>query len=103
VAIFYTWNLVCLLNSKFLSFKLKSELHTEMINEFFIVIMLYHLLVFNDYSSAQRSKNVVGFSMIVVMVVNMVFNFTLIIASNFGQLYKVLRTKYHIWKRDRLL
>ena len=42
-----------MLNNKYLSFKLKSEAYTEHINEFFIVIMLYQLLVFNDKDSSQ--------------------------------------------------
>jgi hypothetical protein len=103
MAIFYTWNILCLLNANFLSYKLKSELYTDMINEFFIIIILYHLLVFNDFNSPLRSKNMVGFSMIVVMLLNMVLNFTLIMISNLRQIYRVLRTKYYTWKRDRLL
>ena len=92
-----------MLNNRYLSFKLKSEAYTEHINEFFIVIMLYHLLVFNDSDSSQLAKNYVGWSMMEVMLLNMIFNFTLIFISQIGQLYKALRTKYFTWKRDRLL
>ena len=92
-----------MLNSRLLRFRLKSVLYTEMINEFFIVTLLYNLLVFTDYTSDQRAKNYVGYSMMVVMVLNMVFNFTLILASNLGELYKVLRTKYYRWKRARMI
>ena len=92
-----------MLNNRYLSFKLKSEAYTEHINEFFIVIMLYHLLVFNDSDSSQLAKNYVGWSMMGVMLLNMIFNFTLIFISKIGQLYKALRTRYFTWKRDRLL
>jgi hypothetical protein len=39
-----------MLNSWFLSYHLKGEFYTEMLNEFFIVLMLYHLLVFTDFA-----------------------------------------------------
>ena len=38
-----------------------------------------------------------------VMLLNMIFNFTLIFFSQTGQLYKTLRTRYFTWKRNRLL
>jgi hypothetical protein len=100
---FYTWNVICLLNSRLLRYKLKSEFYTDMVNEFFIVIMLYNLFIFSDYLSDQKAKNLMGFAMIGVMLLNMVFNFTLIISSSLAKLYRVLRTKYYTWKRARLL
>ena len=103
VAIFYSWNAVCLLNFMFLSYKLKSDLYSEMINEFFIVVMLYCLLAFSDFTSNQRAKNFMGFSIMAVMLLNMVYNFTLIIASSIRQLIVKLKTKYYTWKRKRLL
>ena len=103
MVMFYSWNVICLLNSRLLRYKLKSELYTDMVNEFFIVIILYNLFVFSDYLSDQKAKNLMGFAMIGVMLLNMVFNFTLIISSSLAQLYRVLRTKYYTWKRARLL
>ena len=38
-----------------------------------------------------------------VMLLNMVYNFTLIIASSIRQLIVKLKTKYYTWKRKRLL
>jgi hypothetical protein len=38
-----------------------------------------------------------------VMLLNMIFNFTLIFTSQAGQLYKTLRIRYFTWKRNRLL
>ena len=103
ISIFYTWNLVCILNSLSLRYYIKGELYTEMINEFFIVLILYNLLIFTEFAPDPRSKNLMGFSMMVVMLVNMAFNFTLIIVSNLRKLIKTLRTKYLTWKRARLL
>ena len=103
MAIFYTWNILCLLNARFLSYKLKSELYIEMLNEFFIIIMLYHLLVFNDFNSPQRSKNMVGYSMMGFMLLNMLLNFLLIVGSCLRELFKTLRTKYYTWKHKKLL
>ena len=74
-----------------------------MVNEFFIVIILYNLCAFSDYHSDQKGKNLMGFVLIGVILLNMVFNFTLIISSSLSQLYRVLRTKYYTWKRARLL
>jgi hypothetical protein len=74
-----------------------------MVNEFFIIIMLYHLLVFNDFNSPQRSKNLVGYSMMGVMLLNMLFNFLLIIGSCLKELCKTLRTKYYKWRHKKLL
>lgn len=103
ITIFYSWNFVNLLNSISLRFKLKLEMYTEMVNEFFIVILLYHLLVFTDYISDQKAKNLIGWSMVATMLLNMFFNFTLIITSALGGLYKDLRLKYWTWKKNRLM
>lgn len=103
IAIFYSWNVVNILNSITLRFKLKGEMFSEMLNEFFIVMLLYHLLVFTDYISEQRAKDLIGWSMVATMLLNMFFNFALIITSALQSLYKDLRLKYWKWKRNRLL
>jgi hypothetical protein len=41
--------------------------------------------------------------MMAVMLLNMVFNFTLIFVSSIRQLFVTLKTKYYTWKRKRLL
>ena len=78
--IFYTWNITNLLNSRFLIYKLKSDLYADLVNEFFLVLLLYNLLVFSDIVSDQRAQNYVGYAIIVVIILNIVFNFTLIIS-----------------------
>jgi hypothetical protein len=65
--------------------------------------MLYCLLAFSDFTSNQRSKNFMGFSIVAVMLLNMVYNFTLIIVSSIRQLIVTLKTKYYTWRRKRLL
>jgi hypothetical protein len=44
-----------------------------------------------------------GFSIMAVMLLNMVYNFTLIIVSSIRQLIVTLKTKYYTWRRKRLL
>ena len=70
-----------MLNSQFLLYKLKSDLYTDMVNEFFLVLVMYNLLVFSDIMSDQRAKNYLGYALIAVILLNIVFNFTLIISS----------------------
>jgi hypothetical protein len=70
-----------MLNSHFLLYKLKSDLYTDMVNEFFLVLVMYNLLVFSDIISDQRAKNYLGYAIIAVILLNIVFNFTLIISS----------------------
>ena len=70
-----------MLNSQFLLYKLKSDLYTDMVNEFFLVLVMYNLLVFSDIISDQRAKNYLGYALIAVILLNIVFNFTLIISS----------------------
>jgi hypothetical protein len=70
-----------MLNSQFLLYKLKSDLYTDMVNEFFLVLVMYNLLVFSDIISDQRAKNYLGYAIIAVILLNIVFNFTLIISS----------------------
>ncbi len=41
--------------------------------------------------------------MMAVMLLNMVFNFTLIFVSSIRQLFVTLKTKYYTWRRKRLL
>ena len=102
MVIFYTWNITNLLNSRFLTYKLKSDLYTDLVNEFFLVLLLYNLLVFSDIVSDQRAKNYVGYAIIAVILLNIVFNFTLIMSLNLAQLIRGLKTKYYTWKRNRL-
>jgi hypothetical protein len=81
MVIFYSWNITNMLNSQFLLYKLKSDLYTDMVNEFFLVLVMYNLLVFSDIISDQRAKNYLGYALIAVILLNIVFNFTLIISS----------------------
>jgi hypothetical protein len=81
MVIFYSWNITNMLNSQFLLYKLKSDLYTDMVNEFFLVLVMYNLLVFSDIISDQRAKNYLGYAIIAVILLNIVFNFTLIISS----------------------
>jgi hypothetical protein len=81
MVIFYSWNITNMLNSHFLLYKLKSDLYTDMVNEFFLVLVMYNLLVFSDIISDQRAKNYLGYAIIAVILLNIVFNFTLIISS----------------------
>lgn len=67
-------------------------------NEVFITFLTYHLICFADFINEEPTRDLVGFSMIVVCTFNLVTNLSHIMFGELKKIYKMLRLKYYKWK-----
>ena len=66
-------------------------------NEFFILLLVYHLICFADFVNEVHTRNILGWSMIATMMTNIAINFSFILYGSFRNAYLKCKTKY--WER----
>jgi hypothetical protein len=64
-------------------------------NELFVLIMNYHILCFADLIQDERAREVMGFSMIVFLCLNLLTNIGSIMFGEIKKIYFKLRLKYY--------
>ena len=74
----------------------------DMMNECFIAILLYHIICFADFIKEDETRNIVGYSMIVVLMLNIAINFATVLTDAIKQLYQSCRKRYLRKKYKRL-
>ena len=84
-------------------FKDPNDYFIDCMNEFFILLLIYHLICFADFVKDYQTQTYVGWSMVCVMMINIAINFTIILWGSIGKLYRSCRTKYWQWKLKRIL
>lgn len=75
----------------------------QQFNEVFVAITNYHLMCFADFVKDERTRNIVGMSMIVCAGLNMLINMVYIMFGAIKDAWRKLRIKYFTWKLKRLL
>ena len=82
-------------------YKVKSHSFFEKFNESFVIILNYHLLCFADFVVDTKTRNLVGWSMIVSIGICLFINMTFIIGNAIKDTYIKYRFKYYQWKLNR--
>ena len=75
-------------------FKSNKIFRLEQMNEFFVVLLQYHMMCFASFVVDYTTKNYIGWSMIGTMVLNIGINFGIIIFDTIKEAYYKLRLKY---------
>ncbi len=78
----------------------------EMFNEYSILVATYHLYCFTDFVPDPETQYQMGWSIIVVTILNMAVNILFMMYMTFGALkmafYKI-KYKYALWKKNKEL
>ena len=97
----YTWVATIILNG-YLMFKLPRDFIMDQTNEFFIMILMYHMICFADLVTDETTRGYIGWSMVGTMCLNILFNFGVILKDSISDLIKSVRLWW--WKRkNRIL
>jgi hypothetical protein len=64
--------------------------------------MNYHILCFADFIQDERSREVMGFSMIAFLCFNLLTNIGSIMLGEIKKIYFKLRLKYFLWKLKKI-
>ena len=94
IAITYSWCAIIIITGQIRPFKDPSDYFIDCMNEFFILLLIYHLICFADFVKDYQTQTYIGWSMVCVMMINIVINFTIILRGSIVKLYKYCRTKY---------
>jgi hypothetical protein len=97
----YTWVATIILNG-YLMFVNPRDFIMEQTNEFFIMILLYHMICFADLVTDTTTRGNIGWSMVGTMCLNVFFNFGVIINDSTRDFIKKVR--FWWWMRkNRIL
>jgi hypothetical protein len=80
----------------------KNKTFFEQFNEFFIAIIIYHLMCFADTMPDIGAQNTIGWSMIVAVLFNLLFNIFYIMFLAIKDMKIKLLTKFYNWKITKL-
>lgn len=97
MAMFYSWMAIVINNGTIEPFLEKKDYMMEQLNEFFVVLLLYHMMCFNGLVIEQKTRTVIGWTMIATMMINIGINFSVISYGSMKKAYFSLRLRY--WKR----
>jgi len=64
--------------------------------------MIYHLICFADLILDEPTRDIMGFSMIIVCSLNLFTNFSHIMFGEIKTIFKGMRLKYYKWKIEKL-
>jgi hypothetical protein len=97
----YSWVATIILNG-FLIFVNPKDFFMEQTNEFFIMILMYHMICFADLVTDETTRGYVGWSMVGSLCLNFLFNFMVILKQSINNWIKSI--KFWWWKRkNRIL
>lgn len=74
----------------------------QQFNEVFVAITNYHLMCFADFVKDERTRNIVGMSMIVCVSLNLTINIGFIMFGAIKDACRKLQIKYFKWKLKRI-
>ena len=83
-------------------YKVKSHSFFERFNESFVMILNYHLLCFSGFVVDIKTRNLVGWVMVVTIGICLFINMLYIIGHAIKDAYIKYRIKYYQWKLNRL-
>jgi hypothetical protein len=92
----YSWVATIILNG-FLIFIHSKDFFIEQTNEFFIMILMYHMICFADLVTDERARGYVSWSMVGFMGLNFLFNFMVILKQSINNWIKSIKLWW--WKR----
>jgi cell shape-determining protein MreD len=76
------------------------------LNEFFVFIVIMNLFCFADVipvgPESMFGNKTMGYALMIIVSVNLVFNFSYIMGKSIKQSFRNLRTKYLLWRRKKL-
>jgi hypothetical protein len=75
----------------------------QALNEVFVLLVNYHMICFADFISDNRTRTIMGWSLIATISVNLLVNFGYIVFGSAKESYYKLRKRYLLRKRDKLL
>lgn len=84
-------------------YALPSDRFWNVFNEVFIMLLNYHVLSFANLIQDNETRNIMGWSMVTVLSINIGINFINISFKEGTKTYKDLRLRYYTYKRDKLL
>jgi hypothetical protein len=84
---------------QFKPFKLRRLNRLELFNEFCIAICTLHLLCFTDWVRSQKMHEIMGWSLIVIIVINIVLNFYFVIRTFLKEVCLLVSKFYNYTKR----
>ena len=99
----YSWCAIVIANGITKPFSDPKEYFMEQFNEFFVILLIYHLICFADFVKDYETQQYVGWSMIATLLINIIINLSIILWDTVVNVYKALRFKWYEKKRDRLL
>jgi hypothetical protein len=70
----------------------------EMINEVFLLLTNYHLMMFTDFLSDTIMRENVGMSLVVVTIVGVVLNLSIVILETVSISGRIIKLTYLKWK-----
>jgi hypothetical protein len=77
----YSWLATIILNGYFM-FVIPRDFTIDQINEFFIIILMYHMMCFADLVTDMTIRGYIGWSMVGFMCMNIIFNFGIILTDS---------------------
>jgi len=73
----------------------------ELINEAFVLLMTYHLYQFTEFMTDLPNRSLVGKSMTVLIISNVLINIGVVVVQNMFLTARKLKLKYMEWKQKK--
>jgi hypothetical protein len=73
----------------------------EIINEVFVLLTNYHLMMFTDFLSDLLMREHVGMSLVVTTILGVVVNLSVVILETASILVKIMKRSYLKWNHSR--
>lgn len=70
----------------------------ELINEVFLLLTNYHLMMFTDFLSDYLMRENVGMSLVVFTIIGVVVNLSIVIIETVSVVSRILKLSYLKWK-----
>jgi hypothetical protein len=97
----YSWVATIILNGFFM-FVNPKDFFMEQTNEFFIMILMYHMICFADLVTDETTRGYVGWSMVGFMCLNFLFNFMAILQQSINNWIKSIKL-WWLKRKNRIL
>ena len=75
----------------------RSETRLHLVNELCVVVATYHILAFTQFVYSEDAQYSLGFSMVGITILNLLFNVVLLIKKSLSHLWR----KYRLYKTKK--
>lgn len=98
----YIWTALVIYIGWFRPYRIKRAWILELVNEFFILLVIYTFLVLLDLVTDPWTLNFIGWMLIIIICVNLIFNLAIVMFDAIKEAFRAIRLIFYTKKNTKL-